>query len=124
MDTFVLPALLVLLSAILRSFIVNKNSTPSVLGDIMMGLPVDLTFVALSIVITLSSSSFSKDWEATRSGLIVGILVIAAFQIGALYKPSKEYVDEDKPFKSLGLWILNALCTFSVFAFLLMKVVA
>ncbi|EIV8497303.1 MULTISPECIES: hypothetical protein [Vibrio] len=124
MDTFVLPALLVLLSAILRSFIVNKNSTPSVLGDIMLGLPVDLTFVGLSIVITLVGSSFSAGWEAARSGLIVGILIVAAFQIGALYKPCKEYVDEDRPWCSFGLWVLNALCTFAVFAFLLFEVVA
>ncbi|MEC6823433.1 hypothetical protein VXS02_08315 [Photobacterium piscicola] len=122
MDTFVLPALLVLLSAILRSFIVNKNSTPSVLGDIMIGLPVDLTFVGLSIAITLVGTSFSVGWEANRSGLIVGILIIAAFQIGALYKPCKEYIDEDKPCLSFCLWILNALCTFGVFAFLLFEV--
>lgn len=53
MDTFVLPAPLVILSAILRSFIISKNSTPSVLGDIILGLPVVLTFVGLSIVMTL-----------------------------------------------------------------------
>lgn len=123
-DTFVLPALLVLLSAILRSFIVNKSSTPSVLGEIGMGLPVDLTFVALSIVITISASSFAVDWVNSRPSLIVGALVVAAVQIGALYKPCKEYVDEDKPWHSFGLWLLNTICTFLVFAFLLIEVIA
>ena len=94
------------------------------LGDIILGLPVDLTFVGLSIVMTLVGGSFSDGWETDRASLIVGILTTAAFQIGALYKPCKEYVDEDKPWKSFGLWIINALCTFAVFAFLLIEVVA
>ncbi|WP_431419879.1 hypothetical protein [Aeromonas dhakensis] len=90
----------------------------------MMGLPVDLTFVALSIVITISASSFTSGWADSRPSLIVGALIVAAFQIGALYKPCKEYVDEDKPWLSFFLWFVNALCTFGVFAFLVFKVVA
>lgn len=121
MEAFILPALLVLLSAILRSFIVNKKSTPSVLGDIALGLPVDLTFVALSLAI--SSASLIQYWIDNRATLIVGILVVAAFQLGALYKPCKEYIDEDKNWYSFWLWFLNTAATFAVFCFLVIKVV-
>ncbi|GKW01381.1 hypothetical protein PEC301877_01960 [Pectobacterium carotovorum subsp. carotovorum] len=121
MEAFILPALLVLLSAILRSFIVNKKSTPSVLGDIALGLPVDLTFVALSVAI--SSAAFIQYWIENRATLIVGILVIAVFQLGALYKPCKEYIDADENWFSFWLWVLNAISTFAVFCFLVIKVV-
>lgn len=121
MESFVLPALLVLLSAVLRSFIVNKSSTPSVLGEIALGVPVDLTFVALSVAI--SSTMFLDYWLNNRATLIVGILIVAALQMGALYKPCKEYIDEDKNWKSFGLWFLNVVITFLVFCFLVLRVV-
>lgn len=120
MEAFILPALLVLLSAVLRSFIVNKSGTPSILGEIGLGLPIDLTFVALSVAI--SSSAMVQHWLNNRPTLIVGILLVAVFQLGALYKPCKEYIDEDKNWLSFGLWILNALITFCVFSFLVFKV--
>ncbi len=121
METLILPALLVLLSASLRSFIVNKKSTPTILGDICLALPVDLTFVALSVAIT--SATMIQHWLDNRATLIVGILLVAAFQLGALYRPCKEYIDEDKNLHSFGLWFLNAVVTFLVFYFLVFKVV-
>ncbi len=121
MEAFILPALLVLLSAILRSFIVNKKSTPSVLGDIALGLPVDLTFVALSVAI--SSTALIQYWLDHRGTLVIEILVIAVFQLGALYKPCKEYIDEDRYWCSFWLWVLNIAFTFAVFCFLVIKVV-
>ncbi|XKU41589.1 hypothetical protein BG51_01005 [Pseudomonas [fluorescens] ATCC 17400] len=120
MEAFILPALLVLLSATLRSFIVNKKSTPTVLGDIALGLPVDLTFVALSIAI--SSTAMLQSSLDNRAILIVGLLVAASFQLGALYKPCKEFIDEDKNWHSFGLWVANALITFIIFCFLVIKV--
>ena len=122
MEAFILPALLVLLSAVLRSFIVNKRSTPAVLGDIGLGLPVDLTFAALSIAI--SSAALIQHWLDNRPILIVGIFLVAVIQLGALYKPCKEYIDEDKNWQSFGLWFLNVLVTFFVFCFLILKVVS
>ncbi|MEK6198083.1 MAG: hypothetical protein N2B58_07910, partial [Desulfobacterales bacterium] len=104
-----------------RSFIVNKSSTPSVLGEIALGIPVDLTFVALSVAI--SSTMLLDYWLNNRANLIVGILIVAALQMGALYKPCKEYIDEDKNWKSFGLWFLNVVITFLVFCFLVLKVV-
>ena len=121
MEAFILPALLVLLSAVLRSFIVNKSSTPTILGEIGLGLPVDLTFVALSVAI--SSAAMAQYWLDNRATLIVGVLLVAAFQLGALYRPCKEYIDEDKNWHSFGLWFLNVLVTFFVFSFLVFKVV-
>lgn len=121
MEAFILPALLVLLSAVLRSFIVNKSSTPTILGEIGLGLPVDLTFVALSVAI--SSAAMVQYWLDNRATLIVGILLVAAFQLGALYRPCKESIDEDKNWHSFGLWFLNVLVTFGVFSFLVFEVV-
>lgn len=121
MEAFILPALLVLLSAVLRSFITSKKSTPTILGDIGLGLPVDLTFVALSVAI--SSAAMIQHWLDNRGTLIVGIMAVAAVQLGALYRPCKEYIDEDKSWHSFGLWFLNVLVTFFVFCFLVFKVV-
>lgn len=121
MEAFVLPALLVFLSSILRSFIVNKSSTPSVLGEIALGIPVDLTFVALSVAI--SSSFMQEYWLTNRATLIIVMLIIAAIQLGAIYKPCKEYIDEDENLYSFGLWFLNVVITFSVFCFLVIWVV-
>jgi hypothetical protein len=120
-ETFVLPALLVLMSAGLRSFIVNKNSTPAVIYDIALGLPVDLTYVALSIAIA-TTSELTPFWAANRPILFVGVLTIAVMQLGAIYKPCKEYIDEDKPWKSFSLWFLNAAITFFVFSYFVLKV--
>ncbi|MEQ9920356.1 hypothetical protein ABRQ09_05765 [Pectobacterium brasiliense] len=121
MDVFFLPALLVLLSAALRSFIVTKNSTPSIIGEIALGLPVDLTFVVLSIGLT--SGTIAPYWVDNRSILIIGMLFVAIFQLGVLYKPCKEYIDEDKNAHSFGLWFLNSLVTLGVFAFFMFKVI-
>lgn len=121
MNIFILPACLVLLSAMLRSFIVNKDRTPSIISEILLGLPVDLTFVALSIAI--SSAAFNPHWLENRATLIVGILLVAVFQLGALYRPCKEYIDEDKNWHSFGMWFLNTVITVFVFSFLVFKVV-
>ncbi|MFL0807132.1 MAG: hypothetical protein K6L60_07575 [Oceanobacter sp.] len=120
MEAFISPAFLVLLSAALRNFIVNKSSTPTILGEILLGLPVDLTFVALSVAI--SSAAMEEYWLDKRATLIVGVLLVAVFQLGALYRPCKEYIDEDKNWHSFGLWFLNFLVTFLVFVFLVFEV--
>ncbi|ASX10616.1 hypothetical protein CK627_07355 [Aeromonas dhakensis] len=99
----------------------NKRSTPTILGEIGLGLPVDLTFVALSVAI--SSAAIVQYWLDNRANLIVGILVVAIIQLGAIYRPCKEYIDEDKNWHSFGLWLLNILVTFGVFSFLVFKVV-
>ena len=121
MGTIVLPALLVLLSAALRSFIINKDGTIATLGDIGLGLPVDLTFAALSIVIY--SSAINQDWEQYHPILVVLILVSAVFQLGAIYRPCKEYRDEGENIKSFGLWFLNVGITFSLFSFIALEVI-
>lgn len=109
------------MSAGLRSFIVNKSSTPAVIYDIALGLPVDLTFVALSIAIS-ASSELTPFWASNKPTLFVGVLTIAVIQLGAIYKPCKEYIDEDKPWKSFSLWFLNATITFTVFSYFVLKV--
>lgn len=121
MDVFFLPALLVLLSAALRSLIVTKKSTPSIIGEIALGLPVDLTFVVLSIVLT--SGAIVQYWVDNRPILIVGMFFVAIIQLGVIYKPCKEYIDEDKNAHSFGLWLLNSLVTLGVFAFFMFKVI-
>ncbi|QXI08632.1 hypothetical protein HU718_013290 [Pseudomonas tensinigenes] len=121
MEAFILPTLLVLLSAALRSFIVSKSGTATILGELGLGLPVDLTFGALSIAI--SSAAIFQYWLDNRAMLIVGVLLVAIFQLGVLYRPCKEYIDEDKNWQSFGLWFLNAFVTFCVFLFLVFKVV-
>jgi hypothetical protein len=92
-----------------------------VLGEIALGIPVDLTFVALSVAI--SSMLMQDYWLANRATLIVTILIVAAIQLGAIYKPCKEYIDEDKNWRSFWLWFLNVVITFLVFCFLVIKVV-
>lgn len=121
MGTIVLPALLVLLSAALRSFIINRSGTIATLGDIGLGLPVDLTFAALSIIIY--QNSLNPDWITYHPALIVFILVAAVFQLGAIYKPCKEYRDEGENCKSFGLWFLNVVITFCMFSFLALGVI-
>ena len=121
MGAIVLPALLVLLSAALRSFIINKDGTMSTLGDIGLGLPVDLTFAALSVIIY--SSALAQDWVQYHPVLIVFLLVAAVFQLGAVYKPCKEYRGEGENGKSFGLWFLNVFITFSVFSFISLEVI-
>lgn len=93
-DAFILPALLVLLSAVLKSFITNRSGTMTVLGEIGLGLPVDLSFVVLSIAIT--SNQLIQSWIDMRSILIVGVLILVSFQLGAIYKPCREFVDDGK----------------------------
>jgi len=117
----VLPALLVLLSAALRVFIVNKSGTMSTLGDIGLGLPVDLTFAAFSIIIY--SSALNATWLPHHAILIAGLLLAAIFQLGAIYKPCKEYRDDGDFGKSFGLWFLNAVITLAVFSFIGLEVV-
>ncbi len=121
MDMFVLPALLVLLSAACRNFIVYKGGTMSILGEIGLGLPVDLTFVALSVAI--STNSLTAVWADDRGYIIVGLMILAVFPLGAIYKPCKGYIDEAKHVKSFALWVLNSILTLSAFAFLVIKVV-
>jgi len=120
-SSVLLPALLVLLSAALRSFIINKNSTLSIIGDIGLGLPVDLTFAALSIIIY--SNALSTEWVNYHPELIVSVLVAAIFQLGAIYRPCKEYRDEGENGKSAGLWLINIITTFAVFSFIALEVV-
>lgn len=122
MDILVLPALLVLLSAMLRSLIVNKNGTAAILAEIGLGLPVDLAFVTFAV--TISAPITDIFWLANRSLLIVGALVAACLQLGFLYKPGKEYMDAGENLKSFGLWLLNVIVTYVVFAFLVLKVVS
>lgn len=121
MGIIVLPALLVLLSAALRSFIVNKDGTGSTLADIGLGLPVDLTFAALSVIIY--SSALSQDWVDLHPVLIVLLMVSAVFQLGAVYKPCKEYRDEGDSLKACGLWFLNVIITFGIFVFIAVEVI-
>lgn len=121
MGIIVLPALLVLLSAALRVFIINKSGTLSTLGDIGLGLPVDLTFAAFSIIIY--SSALSAGWVPHHPVLIAVLLLAAIFQLGAIYKPCKEYRDDGEFGKSFGLWFLNAVITLGVFSFIGLEVV-
>jgi hypothetical protein len=118
----VLPALLVLLSAALRSFIINKDrSTMSTIGDIGLGLPVDLTFAAFSVIIY--SNTLSQSWINFHPILIVVLLIVAVIQLGAIYKPCKEYRDESENLKAFGLWFINILITFFIFSFIALKVI-
>lgn len=121
MLTFLLSALLLLISTSLRVFITNKDGTGYALQEIAIGLPVDLTFVSLSIVIVLAN--IHPNFIQYHAHLIAAIIVISIVQLGCFYKPCREYMDELKFKEAWGLWIGNALITFLIFTFLLIKVV-
>ena len=121
MLTFLLSALLLLISTSLRVFITNKDGTGYALQEIAIGLPVDLTFVSLSIVIVLAN--INQNFMQYHPHLIAAIFVISIIQLGCFYKPCREYMDDLKFIQAWGLWIVNTLITFLIFTFLLIKVV-
>ncbi|EGR1312052.1 hypothetical protein VCSRO206_3490 [Vibrio cholerae] len=116
-----IPALLVILSAALRGLIVNKKGTMYIAGDIGIGLPVDLTFAALSII--LSASLLNETWVGKQPDLILIFFVTAVVQLGFLFTPCKGYRDSGKNGKAFGLWFVNILITFGVYIFLTLEVI-
>lgn len=121
MNTFLLSALLLLISTTLRIFITNRKGTANAIQEIVIGLPVDLTFVAFSIVIV--SSNLNTDFITYHSLLIALVVLLGVIQLGAIYKPGKEYIEDEEFLKAWLLWALNAIITFLLFLFLMLKVV-
>lgn len=116
-----IPALLVILSAALRGLIVNKKGTMYIAGDIGIGLPVDLTFAALSII--LSASLLNDTWVSNQPGLILILFTTAVIQLGFLFTPCKGYRDSGENGKAFGLWFINILITFGVYSFITLGVI-
>jgi len=121
MELIMAPALLVLLSAFLRGLIVDKGGTRSIMANIGLGLPVDLTFAMFAIVLYVQV--LNKFWSQHHVILIVGILLIPIVQLGLIYKPCKEYRDESENLKAFGLWFLNMVITFILFSYILLGVI-
>lgn len=115
-EAVLLSVLLVLLSAILKSGITNTGGTAATAWEIGLGLPVDLSFVALSLVLT--TSSFLPEAEPFKNAIAVGVLVLAILQLIFLYRPSKGYYESRKFLQAFGTFFINvclaALCLGSV----------
>lgn len=120
MSAIILPSLLVIMSAMLRSFIAHRGGTLTIIADIGMGIPVDLTFAAFSLV--LDQSLLKENWSEYYKTLMIVVLTLAVLQLGTLYRPCKGYHDDGENLKAFGMWILNALTTFGIFKYIALEV--
>ncbi|EOX4300522.1 hypothetical protein ACRTDJ_18150 [Shewanella algae] len=121
-EAVLLSVLIVLLSAILKSGITNTGGTAATAWEIGLGLPVDLSFVAFSLVLT--ATAFIPEVEQYKTAIAVTVLVLAVIQLIFLYRPSKGYYEAKAFAKAFGVFALNALLTFLCLSAVLIKVLA
>ncbi|ENM5854904.1 hypothetical protein ACYVMA_004538 [Vibrio parahaemolyticus] len=121
-EAVLLSVLIVLLSAILKSGITNTGGTAATAWEIGLGLPVDLSFVAFSLVLT--ATAFIPEVEQYQTAIAVTVLVLAVIQLIFLYRPSKGYYESKSFGKAFGVFALNAILTFVCLSAVLFKVLA
>lgn len=122
LEAVLLSVLLVLLSAILKSGITNTGGTAATAWEIGLGLPIDLSFVALSLVLT--ATSIQPAVEPHQISIAIGALVLAILQLIFLYRPSKGYYEASKFGKAFFTFIFNLALTTVCLGFVLDKVLA
>lgn len=121
-EAVLLSVLLVLLSAILKSGITNSGSTTATAWEIGLGLPVDLSFVGLSLVLT--AKTFLPEMELYKNVIWVGILVLAILQLIFLYRPSKGFYECREYCKAFFIFVFNFALTIFCLGAILTRILA
>lgn len=103
---YILPAIFLILSNLMKAgFTTNKNVFDTGY-DFLSGLPVDLTFVATSVIL-LSSGGLNN--ASLMSALIC--LLVGGVQSAFVYKGQIKLLDDKKTFFSFLAFLLNITIT-------------
>lgn len=119
-EAVMLSVLVVLLSALLKSGITNNGGTAATAWEIGLGLPVDLSFVAFSLVLT--ATAYLPGAEPFKVAIAFGVLVLAVIQLIFFYRPSKGYYEGKSFFKAFSVFAFNMSLTFACLYIILIKV--
>lgn len=122
LEAVLLSVLLVLLSAILKSGITNTGGTAATAWEIGLGLPIDLSFVSFSLVLT--ASSILPNVAPYKTSIAIAILVLAIIQLIFLYRPSKGYYDACHFAKAFFTFFFNLTLTTVCLGLVLIKVLS
>lgn len=115
-----LSLLVVLLSALLKSGITNNGGTTATAWEIGLGLPVDLSFVAFSLVLT--ATTYLPGAERFKVAIAFAVLLLAVIQLIFFYRPSKGYYEGKSFLKAFGIFAFNMALTFFCLYVILIKV--
>ena len=107
---YIIPALFLILSNLLKTGFITKKGVWETFYDFISGLPADLTFVAVSLVLISP--------EVVKKGHIfsaIVFLILAGVQLGFVYKGQLSLLDNKKIGQSFWVFLLNMLITILVF---------
>ncbi|TMX33742.1 hypothetical protein [Vibrio parahaemolyticus] len=121
LEVILLPALLMLISVTMKGFIFNEYGPWMALACVLIGIPVDLSFVILPLA--FDSSYFAAEYAKYQGVTIAGIIFISIIQLGLFFKPSMNHFKNEDYLKSLGYGIPNALITSGLYYVLITIVI-
>lgn len=107
---YILPALFLILSNLIKSSSTTTKSPFDTGYDFLSGLPVDLTFVATSVILLTSNS---LNGASLTSALIC--LIVGGLQCSFLYKTQIKFYDDKKILFSYCFLLINMTTTFIVY---------
>lgn len=107
---YLLPALFLILSNMIKAGLTTTKNAFDSCYDFLSGLPVDLTFVATSVIL-LSSGGLNN--ASLTSALIC--FIVGTGQSAFLYKGQIKFLDDKKILFSFLAFLMNMITTIIVY---------
>ena len=112
-EVILLPALLMLISVTMKGFIYNELGPWMTISSVLIGIPVDLSFVILPLA--FDSSFFALEFMKYQGVTIAAIIFISIIQLGLFFKPSMDHFKNENYWKSIGYLIPNVGITIGLY---------
>lgn len=107
---YIISALFLIFSNLLKTGFITKKGVWGTFYDFVSGLPADLTFVAVSLVL-ISPVVVSK----VHIFAAIAFLILASLQLCLVYKGQLKLLDNNKLGQSVAVLVCNVILTIFVF---------